>query len=114
MGLLDEPRHSLELQLFELADGSLGQRKPVPYGDRLELRCNIQPLDSQERLSRGLQLEIVRRVTRREWPGDYLSRAYFEGFEWETVGEPEHYQMGQGTGHFVIIVKRGAKDGAGS
>lgn len=113
MGIFDSPRHTLELQLFEESAGSIGQRKPVPYGDRIPIRVNIQPLTSEERLNLGLQLKIVRRVSAREWPGDYLSRGYFEGYEWETLGEPQHYTMGRGTPHYVIIMQRGAKDGAG-
>ncbi|WP_382307285.1 hypothetical protein [Herbiconiux sp. UC225_62] len=112
-GLLDKPKHALQLQKFVLTGGSLGQRKPIADGERVTLRCNIQPLDSAERISRGLQLEVTRRISIRRWPGDYLSRVYFEGFEWETVGEPEHFAMGVRTPHWVIIVKRGARDGAG-
>jgi hypothetical protein len=112
-GLLDKPRHRVQLQKFVLGAGSLGQKKPIADGDRVTVRGNLQPLTSEESISRGLQLEVAYRFSTKNWPGDYLSRAYFDGYEWEAVGEPEHRRMSRRTAHWVVILKRGARDGDG-
>jgi hypothetical protein len=111
VGLLDDPRHLVEVQLRDATPGSLGQSKLVEYGDRIPTRCNFQPLDSAEILNRGLQLEVTGRISCRSWPGDSRSLVYYDGWEWEPVGEPEHFRMSERTDHFVVIVKRGARDG---
>jgi hypothetical protein len=111
-GLLDG-RHTVEVQLREAAAGSLGQKKYSNVGDRLPIRGNLQPLSSDEILANGLQNEITRRFSGRTWPGDSTSLVYTDGWEWSPVGEPEHFGMSPRTAHYVVILKRGAKDGAG-
>ena len=91
-----------------------GIYQDVPDGDRLTVACSVQAVrewsSAEEIPVNGLQLLTLTRIFARDWPGDSRSIIYWDGAEWETIGAPQHFQVGHRTRHWAITVKRRGED----
>lgn len=71
--------------------------------------CSVQSVrewaTAEEVLTNGLQLISMRRVFTRKWPGTVNSLVYFNGGEFETVGDPQEMDQSRRTSHFVITIR---------
>lgn len=72
-------------------------------------RCSVQSVrewaSAEEVYANGLQLLSMRRVFSREWPGSVNSLVYFDGGEYETVGDPQKMDVSRRTSHWVTTIK---------
>ena len=87
-----------------------GVQDYVPVGDPVRIeRCSVQSVrewaTAEEVLTYGLQLISMRRVFTRTWPGDVNSLVYFDGGEYETVGDPQQFIQSRRTKHFVVTIR---------
>lgn len=109
MSLRLNPPHVVEVQLREHVQSGRGYPEDVNVGDRIPVRCSVQPVrewsTSEEYLDKGLQLLDLRRVFATHWPGDHRSLVYFEGDEFETVGAPQHNNMSPRTAHWAVTLR---------
>ncbi|MGK0740433.1 hypothetical protein ACSHWG_00890 [Leucobacter sp. Z1108] len=82
----------------------------VNEGDPIVIkRCSVQSVrewaTAEENYAYGLSQLSMRRVFARDWPGDVNSLVYFNGGEFETVGDPQHMDGSPRTEHWVITIK---------
>ena len=87
-----------------------GFQEYVNIGDPIEMRhVSMQSVrewaSAEEEYMDGLQLLSLRRMFARSWPGDVHSIVYFEGRQYETVGEPQRMDGSPRTAHWVITLK---------
>ena len=87
-----------------------GKRRFVNDGPPVRVdRCSVQSVrewaSAEEVLTHGLQLISMRRVFSRTWPGDVNALVYFEGGEYEVVGDPQHMDQSRRTLHWVTTIR---------
>lgn len=71
--------------------------------DPVEVRGTVQPLSAEESYQLGLTSEVVYRfLTVGPWPGGVHSRIWWDGREWEQLGEALHHTTGRLTRHVVV------------
>lgn len=114
MSIRRNPPHMVEVQPMESRKSPRGVPEDVPVGEPVIVPCSVQPVrewsTAEENRQYGLQLLDLRRVFATNWPGDHRSLIYFEGDEYETVGDPQHLNMSRRTAHWAITVRRRRKD----
>lgn len=110
MSFLDRAPNVVEVQLRELHKVGHGQMEMVDVGDRIEVRCSWQGVrewsTEEERTESGLQIVANVRLYARTWPGDVNSGVFFEGVEYECVGDPVHQQMSSLTRHWAVTLRK--------
>jgi hypothetical protein len=115
VSILDNPPHVVMVQLMKRKQNLRGSYDDVPDGEPIAVPCTVQAVrewsSAEEIAVNGLQLLTLTRIFSRTWPGDSRSVTYWDGHEWETIGEPQHFQVSRRTNHWAITVKRrGAVD----
>lgn len=114
MSLLDRPPHKVEVQLMEAGSNDRGMPHDVPVGERIVVGCMVQPVrewaTAEEHSQYGLQLLDLRRLFARTWPGDHRSLIYYEGIEYETVGDVQEHHVSPRTRHFAVVLRRRRRD----
>lgn len=108
--LLDRPPHTVIVQRKARVQGQRGGYHEEPIGDPIAVPCMVQAVrewsTEEELVVDGLQVLTLARIFSRTWPGDVNSIVTWDGFEWETVGEPQHFQVSRRTEHWSITVRR--------
>jgi hypothetical protein len=106
MSLRSRPRHVVRVQRYAAAEGSIGQQEYQPAGDPIAVRGNFHPLSSDETVSFGLQDYVAGRFHCQSWPGDQYSRIDFRDADWDQVGDAEQFDIGRGTQHVEVLLRR--------
>lgn len=106
MSLLDTGPHTVLVQQRVASENSRGQTVYTNVGDATPVRCSVQPLSASESGFGGLQAVTKRFIVSRTWPGDILSSITFDGYDWDTVGDPQHLDMSPATDHWEIIIEK--------
>jgi hypothetical protein len=108
--LLDNAPHIVEVQNRRVDRDVRGNRVYVPVGARQPVPCAVQPVrewsTAEETYGAGIQLMSLLRVFSRNWPGNTDSLIYFNGIEYESVGDPQLMNMSRRTRHWEITIKR--------
>lgn len=114
MSLLDNPPHTVDVQLMKPTQDKRGAYATLPDGEPITVPCSVQSVrewsTAEEDSTHGLQLFTLVRVFSRHWPGDVRSIVFWDGYEWECVGAPQHRSMGRRTQHYVVTLKRRWED----
>lgn len=114
MSVLDHPPHRVDVQLRTgPSQDKRGNTVRVSTGAPVTVPCSCQPLSATEIDSFGLRTETVRKIICRSWPGDINSQVLWDGHEWDTVADPEHFSMSPATDHWELLIKKGRKHGQG-
>ena len=87
-----------------------GARQYVNDGPPIEVKhCSVQSVrewaTAEEVLTHGLQLISMRRVFSRVWHGDVNALVYFDGGEFELVGDPQFMDQSRRTLHWVTTIR---------
>lgn len=108
--LLDRPPHKVTVQKKVRTQGLRGAYHEENDGEPIEVACMVQAVrewsTEEELVVDGLQVLTLARIFSRTWPGDVNSIVTWDGYEWETVGEPQHFQVSRRTEHWSITVRR--------
>lgn len=101
--------HSVIIQPRRV-ERTAGMSSYVDDGPPIQINhCSVQSVrewaTAEEIYASGLQLLSMRRVFAREWPGDVNSLVYFDGGEFETVGDPQRMDVSRRTFHWVVTIK---------
>jgi hypothetical protein len=110
MSLLDRTPHTVQVQLRAIVEDTLrGKSLPLSdVGSPISVGCTVQPLSSTDLLVLGGNVgETQRNIISRTWPGDTNSVVYFDGFQWDTIGDPQHHHMSPATAHWEIRIQKG-------
>ncbi len=85
-------------------------------GPRRQVKCSTVPVrewsaaEEQEML--GLQIVDMLVVLAKDWPGDVKSIVVKDGRAYETVGAPQHFDLGRRTSHWRVTLRwLGTDDG---
>lgn len=102
-------RHSLVVQKRKIVRVK-GAKVFVPDGPPVLIKsCSVQSVrewsTSEEDLTNGIIQLSLRRVYSREWPGDENSLVYFNGGEYECVGDPQHMDQTRRTHHWLVTIR---------
>lgn len=110
MNLLDNPPHVVVVQNMKRTQNARGLYEDVPDGEPIQVGCSVQSVrewsSAEEIPVNGLQLLTLCRIFARDWPGTVRSVVLWDGFQWETVGSPQHFIVGKRTHHWAITVRR--------
>lgn len=111
MSLLDRPPHRVLAVLRDkTATGTRGESIYQRVGEPTLVRCMLQPVrewsTAEEIRVGGIQLLSLMRLFARHWPGNMHTHVIWEGQVWETVGDPQHWQVGKQTRHWELIIRR--------
>lgn len=72
-------------------------------------KCDVQSVrewaTAEESFAYGVTLLSMRRVYARTWPGDVNALVYFDGGEYETVGDPQQFPRSKRTAHVLTTIK---------
>lgn len=72
-------------------------------------RCDVQSVrewaTAEETYTYGVSLLSMRRVFSRKWVGDSNALVYFNGGEFEVVGDPQDMPRSRRTAHIVTTIK---------
>lgn len=108
--MLDRPPHTVRVQLFATVQGQRGAYEQVPDGAPVLVPCTVQAVrewSSEEELHLdGLQALTLARIFSRTWPGDIHSITEWDGYNWETIGDPQHFQVSPRTDHWTITLRQ--------
>lgn len=108
--LLDRPPHTVSVQLMGREQQARGAFHEVPIGDPIQVPCMVQAVrewsTEEEIRVEGLQLLTLARIFARNWPGNAMSIITWDGYEWETVGEPQHFRVSKRTEHWSVTIRR--------
>lgn len=95
---------------MERVQGLRGAYQEQPVGDPIEVPCTVQAVrewsTEEEIRVEGLQVLTLARLFARSWPGDVNSIVTWDGHEWETVGEPQHFQVSRRTNHWSVTLRK--------
>ena len=90
--------HTCWVQLREVGRTPEGLRDLLPVGDPILVHCKAEPVrdwsSEEETHYLGLQVQDLRVIYARDWPGDLNSLMLYDGDVYETVGQPQHYNAG--------------------
>jgi hypothetical protein len=108
--MLDRAPHTVSVQLMANVQGVRGSYEAQKVGVPLVVRCSVQAVrewSSEEEIQvDGLQALTLARIFSRTWPGDINSIVTWDGYEWETIGDPQHFQMSKRTNHWTITLRQ--------
>lgn len=109
MSIRGRGRHSVIIQprKTERIDG---RRIFVVDGPPVLIRqCSVQSVrewaTAEEVLTYGLQLISMRRVFARKWAGDVNALVYFDGGEFEVIGDPQNMDGSPRTKHWLTTIR---------
>ena len=105
MGLLDNPRHAVSVQLQKRVKGAAGYEYK-PDGAPITVRGNLHPMSADGSRNYGLQSVVSQQLNTRElWPGDaHAIVTTSDGRQWDCVGVQE-FVMSAETAHREVILK---------
>lgn len=101
-------RHTITGVLYESFKGSANQAeyRPIPDTEPVTVPCNVHPLSADEIQFYGERSRDMRKVFADSWPFDTLSRLTFEGVPWDQVEPAGNHQLGMGTRHYEVIIRK--------
>lgn len=110
MSLLDRKApHTVQVQNRKMGRDERGMQVFVPDGEPIPVRCMGEPVrdwaSAEEDRSLGLQVVNMIVIRSREWPGNVNSHVLYDGGWFETVGVPQHHNVGRRTRHWRITLK---------
>lgn len=109
--------HVCLVQNYETVRDERGNRVDRKVGDLVRVPVTMQNArewsSAEELLGAGLQLYSLRVCYATEWPGDAKSRVFWDGYEYETVGDPSHNVISRRTSHWQVILRRIGTDKEG-
>ncbi|WP_213816229.1 hypothetical protein [Glaciihabitans sp. dw_435] len=116
MGILDNGPHNVIVQLRKNEpDPVRGKLVLTATGEPIPMKgVSVQPLSSEDRIALGGAVkttDTVSKITSRTWPGAALSLVIYDGYEWDTIGDPLHMGMSPRTEHWETRIVRGARLG---
>lgn len=108
MGLLESPRHTVQVFLQQAVTDSMGAIDHVQT-EEVRVRCNVHPVSANEAEQYGLILTDSYRITAPagKWPGRPNSIIRWNGFDFKQVGRPRMSRMGVRTQADRIFMQRG-------
>jgi hypothetical protein len=110
VAFLSNPPHVVQVQNMRRQQAIRGTYEDVPDGPLIAVPCSVQSVrewsTAEEIKVDGLQLLTLVRVFARSWPGDARSLVQYDGWVWETVGDPQHFRMSARTEHWAVTLKR--------
>ncbi len=113
MSLLTNPPHVAVVQGRVKSKDDEGATVYTDSGAAFSVPCSVQPLSAAESNIDGLQALTKRLIVARTWPGDILSTVIYDGYDWDTVGDPQHHNMSPRTDHWEVVIEKRGKHGSG-
>jgi len=107
MSLLDGP-DTVHVQLRTLTR-SVGRAAVVltNTGAPVEVRrVTCRPLTQSEAIAAGVEAVTQRVVVSRTWPGNINSLVIWDGFDWETIGDPPFYPGSRSSAHWEVRIQK--------
>lgn len=105
MSLLDNGPHLIEVYPQQMVTDSQGNTVPVPSDTSVQMRCQVQPVTSNEVDAGGYQVATVYRVIGRSGPLGPWAKVVWMDREWDIIGEPRHYTNGRKTQHVDCLIR---------
>lgn len=116
MGLRDQPRHTVLVQLYEASAGTVGQKEWTPSGDPKPVRCNVHLQSVNEVVSFGTRDfvdGVIHVFPPAVWPGDEHSTIEYKGYVYDCKA-PLEFDMSPSTAHTEIQITRQSKSASAS
>lgn len=107
MSLLDNPPHTVTVQNRTITQNAHGATLE-PDGAPVVVECAFQPMSASESNDfDGAVTFEQKRVIARDWPGNATSEVMGpDGHTYDTVGDPQHYNMSPATAHWEVVLQR--------
>lgn len=101
--------HSLIIQPMRI-ERVKGAKVSVKDGPPVLIKnCDVQSVrewaTAEENLAHGVALLSMRRVFSRKWAGDSNALVYFDGGEYEVVGDPQEMPRTRRTAHWLTTIR---------
>ena len=110
MSLLDRNPHTVTVQPRKKVKNDQRGWEIIADGAPVDIRCAVQPVrewsTAEEIQVGGLQMLVLQRIISRTWVGDTNALITWDGFEWEIVGDPQHFNMSPSIAHWEITIRR--------
>ncbi|MDQ1113935.1 hypothetical protein QE418_003383 [Microbacterium testaceum] len=101
--------HVLVEERITTRDDGGGRITERIIGPRRRVKCSTVPVrewsaaEEQEML--GLQIVDMLVLLATDWPGDVKSLVIKDGQTYETVGAPQHFELGRRTSHWRVTLR---------
>lgn len=109
MSLRSRPRHTISVQPYKSAAGTIGQKERVPDGAPLTVKANVHLLSTSEVVSFGVREfvdGIIHVYPPQTWPWDEYTRIVYDGVEYDQDGAAISKNMSSGTAHTEIPIRK--------
>lgn len=106
MSLLDGP-DTVVIQPRVVERGARAERALANDGGPLTLKkVTVRPLSDVELNSGGTEVFSQKVVVSRTWPADVNGLVTWDGYNWDTIGEPQFLPGSRSSRHYEVRIER--------